>query len=525
MLLQIYLKTKYYVSVMKEKIKILVIDDNKMDIALILETLRASDLNFEFTDVDNYEDFIEEIKNKKFDLIISDINIRGVSGLDINKLVKAKYPDLPLIFVTGTGNEEIAASAIKQGAYDYVLKATKHISKLPITIKTVLEQAENERKLAEALSKLKLSELRHRMMVESSPDAIISIKGLGKIIDWNPAAEKLFGYTKEEVLGENIIIIIPEDMRSLHKAGINRRINGGQSRIIGHTIEVEAINKKGDRFPVELSLSEWKSPEGTCFTVIIRDISIRKRAEKMLRKAKHEAEELNQLKSNFLYQISHKLRTPFESIVGYTELLLKLVEDNDHRVMLKGILRSSKRLVDTLNKILDLAKLEDNEIEMLISDFSLSDIVYEVFNIHEERAKNKGITLKNETDLNLLVKSDKDLVKEIIDILVDNGIKYTQEGYVEVSAKKVNHSEKGQSIIVDVKDTGLGISEEKKRVIWDEFRQDKGGISQDNEGVGLGLSLAKRYAALIGGEISLESEEGKGSTFSLLIPKYSHLRR
>jgi PAS domain S-box-containing protein len=495
------------------------IDDNKMDEALILETLRESDLNFEFTTVDNYEDFLQLIKSQKFDLVISDINIRGVSGIDILKLVKTLVPGLPLIFVTGTGTEEIAAEAIKEGAYDYVLKASKHVAKLPIVIKTVLAKAEDEKRLSEARKLLELSELRHRMMVESSPDAIVSIKGFGTIIDWNPAAENLFGYTKEEAIGNQIDIIVPKNLRSVHNAAITRRINGVKPKIVGSTIEVEAVNKTGDTIQVEISLSEWKSPEGTCFTAIIRDISIRKNAEKMLLKAKQEAEELNQLKSNFLFKISHELRTPFVSIMGYAELLIDLVSNNDHRVMIKGILRTSKRLVDTLNKILDLAKLDANDIEMQISTFSLSEIVYEAFRKNEEEAKSKEINLINKVEPNLLIESDRYLVRQILDIFVNNGVKYSDKGFVEVSVQKINDPDKGESIKIDVKDTGIGIPEEKKNVIWDEFRQAKDGITREYEGIGLGLSLVKRYAALLEGEVSLESEAGKGCTFSLIIPK------
>ena len=506
---------------MKEKIDILLIDDNKMDQALILETLRDSDLNFELTTVDNYEDFLQLIKNNKFDLILSDINIRGVSGLDILQLVKAKVPDLPLIFVTGTGTEEIAAEAIKQGAYDYVLKVRKHIAKLPIIVKTVLLKVENEKQLTEARKTLKLSELRHRMMVKSSPDAIISAKGFGTIIDWNPAAEKLFGYTKKEAVGKLVDIIIPDNLRSIHKAAISRRINGEKPRIIGSTVELEVINKSGDIFPVEISLSEWNSPDGTCFTAIIRDISIRKNAEKMLLKAKQDAEELNRLKSNFLFKISHELRTPFVSLTGYAELLLNLVSNNDLRVMIKGILRASKRLVDTLNKILDFAKLDANEIEIQITDFSLSEIVYEVFRKNEEEFSNKKIVFKNNVNSNVMMKSDRHLVKEILDILVNNGAKYSDKGFVEVFAQEFIHPEKGESLRIEVKDTGIGIPAEKKNVIWDEFRQAKDGIKRDYEGIGLGLSLVNRYVALLGGEVSLVSEVGKGSTFSVIIPNFN----
>ncbi len=246
----------------------------------------------------------------------------------------------------------------------------------------------------------------------------------------------------------------------------------------------------------------------------IQDITERKNAESSLILAKEKAEEMNRLKSNFLANMSHELRTPLNGIMGFSELLVENASGDEQRMMAETIHRSGRRLLNTLNLILNLSKIEANKQEIHLIPIELNELVTACVGLYDAYAKSRKITIAAVPFTHpLLVVSDRQMLDSILNNLISNAIKYTTEGGVTVSV-----SDKGSVAGISIRDTGIGISEEGQQIIFDAFRQVSEGFGRAFEGTGLGLTITKRYIELLGGKIDLESTPGKGSTFTITLP-------
>lgn len=251
---------------------------------------------------------------------------------------------------------------------------------------------------------------------------------------------------------------------------------------------------------------------------LVDDITERKEMEVNLIRAKEKAEEMNRLKSNFFANMSHELRTPFIGLMGYAEFLAQSVTDPDDKEMALGILDSSKRLKDTLDKILEFSKLESSKIEIKTKDVDVCSVIDDVHKTFIKLAEQKNLYLNKQLNISpCSIRTDEQLLREILNNLVSNAIKFTQNGGVEIYLDK-NVKRNNTYLDIKVKDTGIGIPADKQEIIWEEFRQVSEGLNRSFEGTGLGLAIAKKYAELLNGKISLESIEGKGSSFILELP-------
>ena len=232
--------------------------------------------------------------------------------------------------------------------------------------------------------------------------------------------------------------------------------------------------------------------------------------------AKETAEELNKLKSNFLANMSHELRTPLIAILGYAEILKSEIEKHEWNDMISTIMQSGKRLLETLNLILDLSKVEADKIQLYFNDINISEEINEVVNMLGPVAKKKNLYLKSIVEKEKIIsRLDKRILHSIITNLVNNAIKYTNQGGITVDLSLFNFNAKNYARI-RVTDTGIGIAKKDQETIFDEFRQVSEGHNRHFEGAGLGLTIAKKFAEKMGGTISLESEVGKGSTFTVI---------
>jgi CheY-like chemotaxis protein/nitrogen-specific signal transduction histidine kinase len=251
---------------------------------------------------------------------------------------------------------------------------------------------------------------------------------------------------------------------------------------------------------------------------IIRDITDRKVMITELTDAKEKAEEMIRLKSYFFANMSHELRTPFVGILGFAEILKDTLQNSDEREYAEQILKSSKRLTDTLNKILNVTRLEFDKVDLKYKEFDVCRLLknVEVFYHNSAKLNNTKISsvLKNEI---IMVKSDPKLVEDILNNLVNNAVKFTHDGIIKLSAEKIVE-DKNNYLIIKVEDNGIGIPKEKQSLVWQEFRQASEGLNRSFEGTGLGLTITKKYVEMLGGEISLESEENIGTTFTIKLP-------
>jgi signal transduction histidine kinase/CheY-like chemotaxis protein len=265
----------------------------------------------------------------------------------------------------------------------------------------------------------------------------------------------------------------------------------------------------------------WKDGEVSILKAIAANLGgvIEKELSKNeIIEAKNTAEEMNRLKSNFLANMSHELRTPLIAILGYAEILQAEVEKLEWTEMVDTISQSGKRLLETLNLILDLSKIESDKVQINYKKINLSTEVVEITNLFNPIAAKKELSLIVDIkEKEIMANIDKRLFHSVLSNLVNNGLKYTNEGIVKVELSKILSNKKSYALI-KVSDTGIGISKEDQEIIFDEFRQVSQGYNRQYEGSGLGLTITKKFVEKMGGQISVDSESGIGTTFTIIFP-------
>jgi len=358
--------------------------------------------------------------------------------------------------------------------------------------------------------------------VEQSPASVVITDPEGYIEYVNTKFCEVSGYSKEEVAGKNSKILKSGFHNQEFYAGLWGKILSGKEW------SGEFLNKKknGEQYWESAQISPVINKEGdiTHFVAIKEDITEKKKMIQELMFAKDKAEEMSRLKSNFLANMSHELRTPLNGILGYSEILSTSLIDPEQIEMVKGIYQSGKRLSETLKFILDLSEAETGKIEVTAKDISVVPIVKESVLLFTSDAAKKNLKLETTVkDENIMAHLDHILLKRIIHNLIDNAIKFTKEGTINVEVgkeviKENGKSKKSSALYIKIKDTGIGIPEDKIDLIWEEFRQVSEGISRSYEGPGLGLTISKKAVELMHGTITVESEIGVGSTFTIKFP-------
>jgi PAS domain S-box-containing protein len=380
-----------------------------------------------------------------------------------------------------------------------------------------------ERKLAA------LAADRFRELIENAPDAILQVDSNGRIIVANRTAELIFGYTREELLRENVDILVPAMVRARHRQHRNSFAKSPQVRPMGRGLELSALRKDGIEIPVEISLSPSLSADGTNVTAVIRDVSERRQADARMRSLQEnymaelesrqkEAERLNLLKSEFLASMSHELRTPLHTIIGFTELLDEESEgplNEKQKRFLRHIEEDSQHLLGLINDVLDLSKIEAGAMSLRIEHISLADAISDAMNAIRPRAAIKSLTLKSHDIFTGLVAVDPMRLKEVLYNLLGNAAKFTPEGgQITLTAE-----ESGQFVRITVADSGIGIPENQLEHVFEKFYQVGYATSGVREGTGLGLAICRRLIEMHGGSIWIESEPDIGSRFHFTIPK------
>ncbi|MCX7876710.1 MAG: PAS domain S-box protein [Melioribacteraceae bacterium] len=332
----------------------------------------------------------------------------------------------------------------------------------------------------------------------------------------NPAFTKITGYEKEEVLGKNPRILKSGNKSKEEYRQMWNKISSGNSW------HGEFLNKKknGEFFWDYATISPIFDESGNIihYIQISDDITERKKMINDLIEAKEKAEEMNRIKTNFFANMSHELRTPFVGILGSAEILKEMITDEESISLVDAIIRSSKRLTDTLNKILSLSKIEFNEIQVNKTRISVNYLLNDTFNLFKNSYDKRFVEYSlKELEKDILIESDEKILRGILINLISNAIKFTPKGEITVSANLISKQSKN-ILQLKVTDTGIGIPKEKQELIFEAFRQASEGINRSFEGTGLGLTIVKKYVELLEGNISLISDVGLGSTFLIEIP-------
>jgi PAS domain S-box-containing protein len=378
-------------------------------------------------------------------------------------------------------------------------------------------------------------ESRYRKLLHAAPDAILEVNEAGRILILNEAVERMFGYSRDELVGLSVDQLVPAAMRGGHAQHRSAYANRPKTRPMGTGLELQGQRKDGSLFPVEISLSpNWI--EGSLHVIAsVRDITERKAVEDRIRTLSEqytaeltikneqlearnrEVERANRLKNEFLASMSHELRTPLHTIIGFSELLGEQLEGplgEKQQRFVGHILQDARHLLELINEILDISKIESGRLELKREPFDFSQCVEEVLAGIRHQAATKNITLENKNRFHDSLYADRLRVKEILYNLLSNAVKFTPEGgRVWVEAFR-----EGDSLHVSVCDTGIGIPEKEHPSIFEKFYQVGDARGGTREGTGLGLPITKHLVELHGGTINVESRPGQGSSFRLTFP-------
>jgi PAS domain S-box-containing protein len=393
-------------------------------------------------------------------------------------------------------------------------------------LETNVDMSERQQRLA-AEEQTRL-EQRFRQLLEAAPDAICEVAADGTIVLVNRIAEEMFGYKRDELLGQSVDLLVPDAVRGTHYQHRDHYLEHPRTRPMGSELELHARRRDGSLFPVEISLSPIQTESGMHVTAVIRDVTERRRAEQEVRKLQQkytaelearnrEIERANRLKSEFLASMSHELRTPLHTIIGFTELLEEGGEgapSEAQKRFLGHIHRDSNHLLELINDVLDLSKIEAGQMALKREIFPLRRCIEDTLSTIRPGAALKGVEIDDQAHAECDVDADPLRVKEMLYNLLSNAVKFTPAG----GRVWVETREESSFAYVTVGDTGIGIRAEEQENIFDKFYQVGNTTSGVREGTGLGLSITKELVQMHGGWMEVHSAPGEGSRFTFTLP-------
>ena len=366
---------------------------------------------------------------------------------------------------------------------------------------------------------LQESEARILAVVDSVANGIIVINEEGIVENFKRGAEKIFGYAAEEVIGENVNMLMPQPYHDEHDGYLNNFLKTGQKKIIGIGREVSGLRKDGSSFPMHLSVTEVALTNRTLFTGIVRDITESKQAKEALHQARDAAEDANRAKSELLAKMSHELRTPLNSVIGFANVLAKNKGGHlgeQELVFIERITDNGRHLLDLINDILDLSKVEAGKLELLLSDVALDQLLNDT--VDQLGGEVRGKKVKLATEIPKKIKSlqaDEAKLKQVLINLLGNALKFTEKGRITISILTNPKTHRPERI--EVRDTGIGIPADRLANIFEAFQQAESGTSRQYVGTGLGLAISRSLCDLMGYQLNVSSTVGVGTTFSIIL--------
>jgi len=495
-------------------IRALLVEDSMEDAQLILRQLEKEGLCVRSDVVHDRKDFEEKVAANSYDVVIADYRLPDWRGIEAVDVLKEQGKDIPVIIVTGSLGDELAAECIRRGASDYVLK--DRLARLPSAVLRTLAEQEARRKQERTEQLLRLQ----TKALEATATAVVITDREGRITWVNPAFTRLTGYRADEVIGQT-----PRFLKSgQHAAAFYRSLWG--TILAGRVWQGELINqrKDGTCYTEEQTITPMVNDAGeiTHFISIKQDATERKRAEEdRLRTLYLEVENkalmrADQMKSEFLADMSHEFRTPLNSILGFSELLLETCQNLsvEQQEDLRLIYQSAQNLLQLVNDSLDLARIEAGHVKLDRSIVPLKDTFARILDVFAPHFQQNNLRAGAEIHPpELAVFADSRRVEQILTNLVGNALKFTGRGSVTLAA---HPTEAG--VQISVADTGVGISAEELPHIFDKFYQARKQTESATRGTGLGLAITRQLVELHGGRIWAESAPGRGTTVFFLLP-------
>ncbi len=483
------------------------------------------------------------LRERPYDIIIVDNEMPGKDGIEVLHTLVAWNSQSPTVMVTGQGDQALAVEAMKLGAGDYVVKDVEgnYLSLLPTVIERLLRQqrlADEKLQAEEALRTtlqeletrveertadlqhtnarlreeiaertrmaraLRQSEARNRSIVETAVDGIITISEDGVIESFNSAAESIFGYTADEVIGQNVTILMPQPYKHEHDKYLARYRRTGEPQIIGNGREVVGQRKDGTTFPMDLAVGEMQVGDRHMFTGIVRDITERTWAAQEMLRADRMAL-VGQLASG----LAHEIGTPLNVIAGNAELLKMDLHNSDiNTESVDAIVRQTDRITGLIQQLLTFARAENQTMEQ----FSLRDPLSHALRLLERRFSREGITTTVDIpdDLPLLWGVADQIEQVFLNILINAWHAMPDGGTLTISARETQDAE----VLITFQDTGTGMPAATLEKAFAPFYSTKG-----EKGTGLGLAICKQILDHHRGSIRLDSTPDVGTTVRITL--------
>ena len=484
-------------------------------------------------------------KENSYDVYLIDYKLEFQNGLDLVKILNPRSANTPpIIILTGGDSIQLELEALNLGVSDCIFKNQLTPALLERSICYAITRKQNERDL-------RANEIRFRAVLETANEGIITLDDHGIINSYNPAAEKMFGYKADEIIGENIQKLMPASIGEKHDGYVQNYLKSGAPKIIGTGREVCGLRKDDSRFPLYLSVSDVGIPGSHRFSGFVRDLTLEKQAEDTIRShnemleltvktrtaelemAKNTAVQANNSKSEFLANITHEIRTPLYGILSFANMGVSRADEisrDKATEYFRHINDSGNRLLNLLNDLLDLSKLEANNKVVSFSEEDLLIITKQCFQSEHARLSEKNIhcTLNN-SDNGSVVECYPDGIRQLIANLLSNAIRFSPiDGAITISLEATNvvdQNSNGKDTIKKqipairfcIIDEGVGVPDEEKEVIFEKFVQSSN-TNTGAGGTGLGLAICKEIIQLHKGNIWVENRSEVGSKFCFEIP-------
>ncbi len=373
-----------------------------------------------------------------------------------------------------------------------------------------------------ALAQAEIMTAKLRSVLETASEAFIAMDARGAITDWNRQAEETFGWRRVEAIGRRVSgLIIPPKYREAYDRELKHFLSTGEGPFLNRRIELSALRRDGNEFPVEIAIWAIRSGDTWMFNAFVHDIAERKQAQKELLMARYAAEGASRAKSEFLTNMSHELRAPLNSMIGFAQILQneKGNPRDQELAYLDRILENGGHLLSLINEILDLSKVDAQQMKLDIETIYLEGFILETIGQMESRVLGKDLKLVGDIPRPIApIETDATKLKQVLINLISNAIKFTDKGRVTV--RVTADPESLRPVRIDVIDTGRGIPRDKFEMIFAPFQQvDSPETRHYGSGTGLGLTISKSLCQLMGYRLEVDSEVGKGSTFSIFIPQ------
>jgi len=421
---------------------------------------------------------------------------------------------IPFIVATGQGSEATAVKMIKKGARDYLVKNSGFLDMLPSTVEMVWHEVQLESLLDKARQKIQLQNATLSAISSFSPDGIIAVDDEDNILSFNKTLYDICGVDEVYAFddGKDFFAFLAESVTGVD--GFEGKIDSISEDFSGSVFKEIEIN---GRFFELFSTPMIKDGESSCTGRIwyFTDITRHKKATSEMEKAKKETEANAKMRSQFFAVVSHDVKTPLNSIMGFLGLMEDSGVSETQKNYVSSIRTSGDHLLQLVNDILDFSRIEHGAVDLDIQDIPLKGILNECIYNFTPNAEAAKIELKLDIEAEVpdVMRSDMLRVRQILMNLLGNAVKFTKEGSVTLAAKLTD-----SGVVIKVIDTGIGISEDVQKYLFSPFSQADASITQKYGGSGLGLAISKHLAELLGGSLKLESELGVGTTFTFCLP-------